>query len=57
MCSERIEKSLTVLRVKQRHKVRAELYVLKREKSSVQLKRFMCLREKGIAWIVKGIET
>lgn len=35
MCSERIEKSLTVLRVEQRHKVRAELCVLKREKSSV----------------------
>lgn len=35
MCSERIKKSLTVLRVKQRHKVRTELYVLKREKSSV----------------------
>lgn len=35
MCSERIKKSLTVLRVKQRHKVRAELYVLRRERSSV----------------------
>lgn len=55
--SIRTGNSLSVLRVEQTHKVRAELYVLKRVKMSMNWKKICVSEGKGNTCILRGIET